>query len=90
MYTKLTTMTWPSAEAQLLPYNSYEGWTERYNYIANAVASGSTDGVPTIISPTVTSRVWLDQTTADNWATFIYTTAVLAGVTVDIAITDNV
>ena len=90
MYTKLTTMTWPSAEAQLLPFDQYAGWIARDNYIANAVASGSTDGVATIISPTVTSRVWLDQTTADDWATFIYTVATNEGVTVDVAITSNV
>ena len=86
MYTKLTTMTWSSNEAQ----TSLVIASARDIYIADAVTAGTTDGTFTVISPTVTTRSWLDQVSADDWATFISSQATGIGATCDVTITDNV
>lgn len=86
MYTKLTTMTWSSNEAESSPVIS----SARDIYINNALTAGTTNGTYTMISPTVTTRLWLDQVSADDWATFISTQATNIGATCDVTITDNV
>jgi len=86
MYTKLTTMTWSTAEAQLLQ----PIMDARITYLNTAITLGTTDGIPIVISPTVTKRVWTTQAAADDWATFISGLATDNGVTCDVAITDNV
>jgi hypothetical protein len=75
--TKQATMTWASAEDQKNPGVN----AARETYIANAVAAGTTDGVPVIVSDVTTIRYWLDQTSADDWYSFIVQTAVDNNVT---------
>ena len=87
LYTKLTTMTWGTeAEQYLEPIVS-----ARNTYIDNArFTLQVTDGKATVVSPTVTTRVWTDQAAADDWATFISTLATDNGATCDVSVTDNV
>ena len=84
--TKLSTMTWPSFEAQTLPAIT----AARIPYIEYMTTIGLTDGIGTNISPTVTTRNWLTQEAADNWANFITTTATDNGTSVNVVITDIV
>jgi hypothetical protein len=82
--TKLATMTWPSNEAQLL-----EAITDaRIPFIQTQVTLEKTDGVATTVSPTVTTRNWLDAESAQEWATFISNAANDSGTTVNVVITD--
>lgn len=82
--TKLTTMTWLSNEDENLPAIT----AARTAFIETMTAEGKTDGVGTAISPTVTTRSWIDQAAAEEWQTFITTTATDNGVTVDVVISD--
>jgi hypothetical protein len=86
MYTKLTTMTWSSADAEISPVIE----SARAPYINNAITAGTTDGSFQVISPTVTTRPWLDQTSADAWSAFISEQAASIGATCDVFITDIV
>jgi hypothetical protein len=82
--TKLATMTWPSLADRQLP-----GITAaRTTYIDAEVAADNTTGGFVDVSDTVTTRPWLDQTSADNWATFITTTATNNGTTVNVVISN--
>ena len=82
--TKTATMTWPSLADRRLP-----GITEaRIPYIDAEIAADNTNGSFNDLSDTVTTRPWLDQTSADNWATFITTTATNNGTTVNVVISD--
>ena len=86
MYTKLATMTWSSADAQ----TDSDVDSIRYAYLQDAISAGLTDENYVVISPTVTTRVWLDQTAADAWKRFISNRAIAIGATCDVVITDNI
>ena len=82
--TKTATMTWASLADQQLPgINAARG-----PYINAEIAADNTDGSFVALSDTVTTRPWLDQTSADNWATFITTTAINNGTTVNVVISN--
>ena len=84
MMTKTATMTWPSHEAQLL-----QAITDaRIPFIQTQITLGKTDGVATNISPTVTSRNWVDAEAAQEWADFITSAAIDASTSVNVVITD--
>jgi len=86
MFTKLATMTWSSAEAQ----NESNVDSIRYAYLQDAISAGLTDENHVEISPTVTTRVWLDQASANAWSRFISNQARSIGATCDVVITDIV
>jgi len=90
MYTKLTTMTWGSADEQDLHGPDSPASVERLNYLSNAETLGTTDGIGDRISPEITTRVWLDQIAADSWATFITNLATANDATCVVTITDIV
>lgn len=80
--TKKATMTWPSlADRQLSGIEAV-----RAPYVASAITAGFTDGYVVDISDTVTDRHWLDQPSAENWATFITAAATDNGTTVNVVI----
>ena len=83
--TKLSTMTWPSSEAQDQP--AVNG--PRTTYIDDAFAGNTTDQLAAIkLSPTISTRKWVDQAAADAWKTFITNLATEAGTSVTVDITD--
>ena len=82
--TKTATMTWPSLEARRMPAIT----AVRTPYINEQLSLGNTDGSFVDISDTVTTRPWLDQTSAEAWAAFISQTATDNGTTCSVVITD--
>ena len=83
--TKLSTMTWPSSEAQDQPAIN----DPRTTYIDNAFDSGTTDQFAAIkLSPTISTRKWVDQVAADAWKAYIINLATEAGTSVTVDITD--
>jgi hypothetical protein len=83
--TKQATMTWPSLTDRQNPQIE----AVRAPYIESAIQAGATDGYVNDITDTVTIRHWLDQLSAENWATFITTAATDQGITVNVVI-DNI
>ena len=85
MMTKTATMTWPSNEAQYL-----QAITDaRQPFIQTQETLGKTDAVVIHITPTVSTRDWLDAESAQEWAIFISDTANAHGTTVNVVITDK-
>lgn len=82
--TKLTTMTWPSNEDE----NSSGIDAARIPFVQTLISEGKTDGVAVAVSPTVTTRTWLDQAAAEEWQTFITNAAVDNGTSVSVVISD--
>ena len=70
MYTKITDITWATPEDQFAngepTFND-----ERINYIQIKVNENKTDGVGYQLSNVETRRLWLDQTTAQEYIDFI-------------------
>lgn len=82
--TKIAIATWPSATEKMLP-NIIE---ERYIYIEDARKKGLTDGTPTNVTDQITTRTWVDQESAENWANFITALAAKFNIPVTVEIKD--
>lgn len=84
MMTKKTIAIWPDDLSRMLP-SIVE---ERTPYIESKVAAGLTDGFADNESDTVTSRVWADQASAEDWVNFIVPLAARHGYTITVNIED--
>ena len=82
--TKISIATWPSNQARMLPAIV----DVRTPYINTAITNGLTDGVPHNVSDTVTTRTWLNQASAEDWAAFITSAATDNGITISVVIED--
>ena len=81
----ITTMTWDSAEDQMLP----EFHEARKQYVLEQSHLMTTDKIPQIVSSTITRRKWINQEAANAWKDFVLNEAKKYNVSVKIDITEE-
>ncbi len=83
-HTKIAIATWPSDTDRMHPIIV----TKRLDYIEKARLKGVTDGIPTNVTDQITTRTWVDQESAQDWANFITALAADFDIPVTVVIED--